>query len=344
MTTSFIVAKKRKKTTIFRKICYNNENMEALKKAKISIIVEDRNLQDYIVLILMGEDYDVKAYTTQSDALSNLEKDFPDVIVSIFHSSNINGLDICKVLRKNFLFRYTPIIFILEDTDSLNKAKLIYAGGDDYLQRSMLEEELLLKIKLSLSRVAREKDINPLTMLPGQSNLLKELQKRIDEKALFAICCADLYKLRFYNQRYGFKKGDEVIRYVSSSILKILREFGSPSDFLAHPQNDDFFFLTPHDSAEAVADKITKTFDLNISSFYDMEDRKRGHLLIKNRKGEILKIPFLRVYVGIVTNENYQFFNPTQVIQIVTELVEFAQKSSEKSAYAKERRKVYPFY
>lgn len=318
--------------------------MVEIKKTKVSIIIEDRALQDYLILILMGEDYDAKAYSTQSEAFANLEKELPDVIVSIFHSPNINGLDICKVLRKNFLFRYTPIIFILEDTDSLNKAKLIYAGADDYLQKSMIEEELLLKIKLNLSRVGREKDINPLTMLPGQSNLLKELQKRIDEKALFAVCCADLYKFRFYNQRYGFKKGDELIRYAASVILKVLKDFGSPSDFLSHPQNDDFFFLTQHDSAEAIADKITKTLDLNITSFYDTEDRKRGHLLIKNRKGEILKIPFLRIYIGIVTNENFQFVNPTQIIQIVMELMEFAQKSSDKSAYAKERRKIYPFY
>lgn len=318
--------------------------MVEIKKAKIALIVEDHNLQDYLVLILIGEDYDVKAYSTQSDALIGLEKDPPDIIISSFNSPNINGLDICKILRKNFLFRYTPIIFIFEDTDSLNKAKIIYAGADDYVQRASLEEDLLLKIKLSLSRVGREKDINPLTMLPGQSNLIKELQKRIDAKSLFAIGCADLYKLRYYNQRYGFKKGDEVIQYASNLILKTLKEFGSPSDFLAHPQNDDFFFLTQHDSAESVADKITKTFDLNVLSLYDMEDRKRGHLLIKNRKGEILKIPFLRIYIGVVTNENYQFLNPTQVMQIVTELMEFAQKSSEKSAYAKERRKVYPFY
>lgn len=318
--------------------------MADIKKAKIALVVEDRNLQDYLVLILIGEDYEVNTYSTQSEALAGLEKDPPDVITSIFNSPNVNGLDICKVLRKNFLFRYTPIIFILEDADSLNKAKIIYAGADDYVQKSLVEEELLLKIKLSLSRVGREKDINPLTMLPGQSNLIKELQKRIDAKSLFAVGCADLYKLRYYNQRYGFKKGGEVIQYASSLILKTLKEFGSPTDFLSHPQNDDFFFLAQHDSAEQIADKITKTFDLNVLSLYDMEDRKRGHLLIKNRKGEILKIPFLRFYIGIVTNENYQFINPTQIMQIVTELMEFAQKSSEKSAYVKERRKVYPFY
>lgn len=318
--------------------------MAELKKTKISLIVEERTVQDYLVLILIGEDYEVKAYSTQNEALASLERDTPDVIVSAFRSANINGLDICKVLRKNFLFRYTPIIFILDDADSLDKAKLIYAGADEYLQKSAIEEELLLKIKLSLSRVGREKDINPLTGLPGQTNLLREIQKRVDEKTLFAVSRADLYKFRFYNQRYGFKKGDELIKYAASVILKVLKDFGSPSDFLAHPQNDDFFLLTQHDSAESMADRITKTFDLNISSFYDMEDRKRGHLLIKNRKGEIMKIPFMKIYIGIITNENYQFINPTQVIQIGTELMQFAQKSSDKSAYAKERRKVYPFY
>ena len=52
----------------------------------------------------------------------------------------------------------------------------------------------------------------------------------------------------------------------------------------------------------------------------------RSHLA-KSRKGEILKIPLLRVHIGIVTNEYYPFINPAQVIQIAVELNDFAQKN-----------------
>lgn len=314
------------------------------KKVKIAVIVEDPNLQDYIALILMGEGYDVKAYSTQNDALKNLDKQAPELIISDFQTPNIDGLDISKVLRKNFLFRYVPIIFILQDTEPLNRAKLIYAGADDYMQKSATEDELLLRVKLNLYRISRQQDVNPLTRLPGQSNLWKELEKRIESKSLFAVYYSDLYKFKEFNQRYGVNRGDEVIKYNASLILKALKDSGSPSDFLSHLQGDNFIFITLPEAVETIANRIIKAFDLGINSFYDEEDRKRGHILIKNRKGEIQKIPILRISIGVVTNENYPFLSTAQIIQTATELKDFAQKNFDKSTYVKERRKSYPFY
>lgn len=314
-------------------------------KIKISVIVEDPNLQDYIVLILIGEDYGVKAYSTQNDALKNLDKETPpDLIISDFQSPNINGLEICKVLRKNFRFRYIPIIFIVEDTKPRDLARLIYSEADDYIQKSSIENEFLLRVKINLYRIARYQDINPLTRLPGQFTLLKELQKRIESKTVFAVYYLDLYKFKEFNHRYGFKRGDEVIKYTTALILKSSNDLGSPSDFLSHPQGDDFILIASPDGTDTICNKIIKDFDTGIISFYDEEDKKRGHILIKNRKGEIQKIPFLRIYIGVVSNEYYPFFSPVQVIQIATELKNYAQKSFEKSMYVKERRKSYPFY
>jgi GGDEF domain-containing protein len=233
---------------------------------------------------------------------------------------------------------------ILPDAETHDTEKLIYAGVDDYIQSSAIIQELSIKIKLNLYRVARHQDINPLTRLPGQTSLLKELQKRIDSKSLFAANFADLEAIKDYNQRYGFKKGDEVIKYTGSLIFKAIKDFGSPSDFLCHPQNDDFIFITLTDSVNTMAEWITKEFNKNIRSFYEAEDLKRGYLLLKNRKGELQKIPFLKICIGIVTNEFYSFANPGQIIQVAIELRSFAQNNFPTSSFVKDRRKTYPFH
>ncbi len=314
-------------------------------KTKIAVIAEEQGLQDYIALMLIGENYEVKAYPTQEDAFQNLETDLPDLIISDFQSPNINGLNICRILRKNFLFLYTPLIFILSDKDALNKAKLIYAGADDYIYRASIQDDLILKVKLNLYRVSRQHDINPLTRLPGQASLIKELQKRIEAKNLFAVSYLDLYKFKQYNHRYGFAKGDDVIRHTGSLIIDALKEFGSPSDFLSHPRSEDFVLLTLTDSVDAIINKTITDFDKSASSFYDEDDKKRGYLVIKTRSGDIEKIPLLRIHIGITTNEHYAFQTPAQVLQIAGELKNFAEKSfPDKSMHVKERRKNYPFY
>jgi CheY-like chemotaxis protein len=331
------------KTIFFKKIWYNIFNMEEKNRIKISLITGNKPLQEAVVSLLPQEDYEIKILVSQEEAISASEKDPPELILAELLSPNLNGLELSRELRKNFLFRYIPIIMLLPDGESQDKESLIYSGCDDYLQKSRLNQELFVKVKLNLTRIARQQDINPLTRLPGQASLLKELQKRIASKSMFALHYADLAKIKDFNQRYGFKKGDEVIKYTGTLIFKALQKFGSPSDLLCHPQNDDFIFITLPDSIDAVAGWITKEFDKNIRSFYDDEDAKRGYLLLKNRKGEIQKIPLLRIYISVVTNECFPYSNVGQIIQVASELRSFAQNNFPNSFYVKDRRKSYTF-
>ena len=64
------------------------------------------------------------------------------------------------------MFVHIPLIFILEETGPLTVGKVIYSGADDYVQKSTIEEEFLLRVKLSLHRVMRQQDVNPITHLP----------------------------------------------------------------------------------------------------------------------------------------------------------------------------------
>jgi len=314
------------------------------EKSKLFLIAEDQKLINRALPILEQTGYEVILYGLPGDAFSAIEKNTPSVILSEFKSPNINGLDLCKNIRKVFLLRYVPVILLLEDEGTGDKEDLIYSGADDYIQGSSISSELLIKIKLNLYRIARHQDINPLTGLAGQSSLLLELQKRIESKEVFALCYADIYRIREYNQRYGFKKGDGLIKYTADLILKALKEFGSPSDFLAHTRDDDFIFLTLPDSVDKIADKIAVEFDKNIAGFYDADDSRRGYIMLKSRKGEIVKTLFLRICIGVVTNEFYQFSNPGQIIQVALELREFANQSFQKSFYVKDRRKSYTFH
>lgn len=314
------------------------------KKIKIFVVSEDQNFQDYAALMLMGENYEVKLYSRQREAMDELAKDAPGLIIADFQSANINGVDICKHIRSLSSFSHIPLIFILEDSaQTLERARLIYSGADDYMQKSLAEEELVLRVKLNLFRASRTQDINPVSHLPGEVALLRELQKRIDAKSLFAVAGADLYKFKEFNQRYGFKKGDEAIRYAASLIQRALQYAGNPTDFLAHSGSDNFFFVSSPFDAQAIADKVIKDFDEGIGLLYEEADRKKGFALIKNRKGDIIQVPIMRVYIGLVTNEHYPFTNPAQILQIANELKDFAQKTFEKSMYVKERRKDYPF-
>ena len=310
-------------------------------KAKILLITEDVKLQDYIALILIGEGYIVNTYPSGRELLNNINRKPFDLIIVDFSSPDINGLDICKNIRETFLLRQTPVIMLLDDDDPLNKAKSIYSGADDYIEKSLLSAELLLRVKTALWRMYRYKDVNPLTKLPGVSSALKELRSEIESNKHFAVGYAELYKFRRFNDKYGFSRGDEVIKYTAELIRKTLVELGSASDFLAHFGGDDFIFITSPESINVVCKEIITEFDNNILSFYDVEDRNRKSIIVKNRKGGLDTYPILRISIGILTSENYTITNTAQIMQVTQELKNYAKKF-DKSMYAKERRHSFP--
>jgi GGDEF domain-containing protein len=173
--------------------------------------------------------------------------------------------------------------------------------------------------------------------------LVAELEKRLEAKSLFAVFYSDLSGFRLFNQRYGFKRGDEVLKFTASVISGALKDLGTPSDYLTHPYSDDFVFLSSHDGIDAICERIIKGFNVGIRSFYDDEDRAREEIVIKTRRGDVLRLPFMKVYIGVVTNEHYPFLGSIQIIQTSSELKDFCQKNFNKSMFVKERRKKYPF-
>lgn len=312
-------------------------------KKSIVVIIDDAHLQDFIALILLGEGFLVKTYFTDTSALDNLLADKPDIIISDFKSQRVDGIKVCKFLQQIPLLYLTQIIFLLEEnTSPLEKMKIIYSGADDYIEKPLTSDKLLMTIKMSLRRSQRL-DIHPLTLLPGASTAIKVINKKIAEKETFAAAYLDLLHLRYYNERYGYLKGNEVLLYLAELLRETIFSLGSPSDFLAHLLEDDFLFLTEPAGAEEIAQKIITEFSQGALQFYNEEDRGKGYCLMKNRKGETQKIPLLRLSIGITTNENYAFITPVQVFQIAKELNAYA-KTFPKSMFVKERRKTYPFY
>ena len=317
--------------------------MDISTQTNILLAIEDLKLTDFIALILIGESYNVISCNNQDDALKLLKKEKPDLIIVDFLSPNINGLSFCKSVKNNIRFRSTPILFVLPNDEPLIKTKSIYAGADEFINAPFSSEELFARIKLTLWRTYRYQDIHPLTKLPGFATAVKELNERIKNGKMLGIAWADLYKLSAFNKYYDFKRGDEILKHTGLLIDKILLALGSNSDFLAHVGGGDFIIISNPESIEEICEKIVEEFQESIPSFYDKEDKEKGYILMKDRKGEIYEIPLLRIHLGVVTNQFYPFTCSTQAFEIAIELKSYAKKF-QKSMYIKERRKSYPFY
>jgi diguanylate cyclase (GGDEF)-like protein len=251
----------------------------------------------------------------------------------------MDGRQVCRLVKKDLLLRHLPIIMVTGKGDINDKVDGIDAGADDYVVKPFEPKELLARIRMILRRTERDLEANPLTRLPGNVSIINELQRRLDNQALFAVCYIDLDKFKSYNDKYGFEHGDEVIRETARVILKVAQEKGNPEDFVGHIGGDDYVIITTPVAADKICQGIIDDFEKKVPYFYNETDRKKGFIIAHDRQGTEQKIPLLSVSIGVVTNEFRKIEHVAQVGEIGAELKALA-KSMERSNYIRDKRKV----
>ncbi|HNQ49924.1 MAG TPA: response regulator [Candidatus Omnitrophota bacterium] len=304
----------------------------------ILLVVSDDESQQFLSALLMGEGYQVTICKNQTEGLAVLDLEAFNLVIIDFASPGISGIELCKYIRMSFALRHISVILLMEGKDPMAKIKGIYAGADDYVEKPFDPAEFLARVKASFVRMTRDLDANPLTKLPGNISLMKELEIRIKSNQLFAVCYLDLNKFKEFNDVYGFAAGDKIISFTAQTVIRTLKQSGAPTDFLGHIGGDDFIFICSVDNWENLCKVVVDEFEKGKLQFYNEEDRARGYIDARSRQGAVTQVPLIGVSIAVITNEIRTFTHVAQLSSIAAELKHYA-KSLGGSVYVKDRRK-----
>jgi len=304
---------------------------------KILIVDDDPDIRDVLKLTLSEEEYEIIEAEDGEKAMNLIKTQAPSLVLLDYKIPKIDGREVCRRIKKDILLRHLPIIMVTGKGDINDKVGGIDAGADDYVVKPFEPKELLARIRMILRRTERDLEANPLTMLPGNVSIMNELSRRLQNKALFAVCYIDLDKFKAYNDKYGFEHGDEVIRETARILLRAAQEHGTADDFVGHIGGDDFVVVTTPEASDNLCKKIIGDFEKVVPYFYTETDRKKGYIIGHDRKGNDQKIPLLSVSIGVVTNEFRKINHVAQIGEIGAEL-KSAAKDMERSNFVRDKR------
>lgn len=131
--------------------------------------------------------------------------------------------------------------------------------------RAILES--ITNVRMESARVA-----NPLTGLPGNLQINRELNKRIHENKPFHVVYADLDYFKWFNDRFGFQKGDQLIQYTADIMQQAISVCGTPLDFVGHVGGDDFIAISSTDEPELLCQEMIRRFEMGVQMFYEDEE------------------------------------------------------------------------
>lgn len=126
--------------------------------------------------------------------------------------------------------------------------------------------EAITHLRMETARVA-----NPLTGLPGNTQINRELSRRLFDGQPFSVIYADLDYFKWFNDRYGFQKGDQLIQFTADVLQQSVSACGHPHDFVGHIGGDDFIVITEAEESTRVCEEIIRRFKLGAGLFYEEE-------------------------------------------------------------------------
>jgi diguanylate cyclase (GGDEF)-like protein len=289
----------------------------------VVVVCKDVVLTNAIKRILRGLYQDV-VFSSMTSALDYIYNSIPDLIVINITKDEPTAINILNDLKSDPMFHQLPVLAILPNGFKLaNWDDLLI---EDYIRKENFETDFIHRVDLCIMRSERIVEINPLTRLPGNISINRELQERITKKKDFSFGYADLDHFKPFNDRYGFSRGDEVIKITGRLILNIVKNKHPQGSFVGHIGGDDFVFIIDSSLAEEAAKDIIDAFDSIIPTFYDPEDSNQGFIKSFDRKGKAATFPVMSISIGITETKARSFTHYGEITELASEMKKFAKK------------------
>jgi serine/threonine protein kinase len=129
-----------------------------MSEGTVFIVDDNPNNLTLLSSILRDAGYEVRAASGGRRALEILERRRPELIMLDIQMPDLDGYEVCRVLKQSPELRAIPVIFVSSLDDVIDKVKAFEVGGVDYVTKPFEAAEVLARVasQLRLSRLQAE--------------------------------------------------------------------------------------------------------------------------------------------------------------------------------------------
>ena len=136
-----------------------------MTKRRIFIVEDEEDIAELISFNLKQAGFDYLVMLSGRYVISQARQHKPDLILLDLMLPDLDGLELCKELKRDKDLFNIPIIMVTAKGSETDRIVGLELGADDYIVKPFSPRELLLRVKAVLSRVYPDKDTAANTIL-----------------------------------------------------------------------------------------------------------------------------------------------------------------------------------
>ncbi len=241
---------------------------------RVLYIDDDADARRLLSKALTLRGYEVRAVPDGLSGLAELKKEPADAVLLDLKLPGMDGIEVCRKVKELAGETFLPVVFLTAQTDVAEKVRALEGGGDDFCVKPVFLDELDARIRVLLRLRSRERRlmnetqkfrrialVDSLTELGNRRAFEAELDRawaRVERTHRpLALLIADIDRFKAFNDRYGHRTGDEVLKAVSKALSSAVRK----GDTAYRLGGEEFVILAPEATREGaviIAERVRR--------------------------------------------------------------------------------------
>lgn len=268
------------------------------EKPKI-LIVEDSPANVRVLTAGLEGHYDLRFATSGPEALRQaITEPQPELILLDIILPDMDGYDVCRILKANSVTKNIPIIFLTGKAEVEDETRGLEIGAVDYITKpfSMAIVKARMRTHLELKRhrdmFEQIASLDGLTGIPNRRRF-DEVYGREWKRAMrggqaLSVLMIDIDHFKAFNDLYGHGAGDECIKRVATTLAECVRRAG---DFLARYGGEEFVGLLTDTSTEGAA-AVAESMRRNVMELAMPHERSPAAEFVTISVGAATAVPY----------------------------------------------------
>jgi len=105
------------------------------RKLKVLVVDDEPDIVEILSYNLAKENFEVSKAYNGYEAVSFAIKNHPDLIIMDIRMPQMNGIEACRMIKKNENMKNIPILFLTADNDEYTSLSAVEAGGDHFVTK-----------------------------------------------------------------------------------------------------------------------------------------------------------------------------------------------------------------